>query len=71
MATRVHPGCTQGASSYAKMCLQIEEPLLVAVLPLLNLVGHGDGDGNMEAGVCPGVVLCAESSVGTACVLKY
>lgn len=58
--------CMQGASHYAKICLKIEELLPVSVLPLLNVVGRGYGERNIEASVCHVLVVCVNRSIGTA-----
>lgn len=61
----------QGACHYAKMCFKIEELLPVSVLPLLNVVGHEYGERSIEASVHHYLVVCANRSIGTACIFKY
>lgn len=53
------------------MSLKIEELLPVSVLPLLNIAGHGYGERSIEASVCHDLVVCANRSIGTACIFKY
>lgn len=54
--------CIQGASRYTKMCRRVEELLPMSVLLLLNVVGHGYEERNIEADECHDMVVEAKRS---------